>query len=651
MKELHTPAPVLREDANMGWFLRASECLTGRQSLPVDFPGIRDYMVLSRKDDPYWCVPTFGTAGDGFEADGQFLLWRDSKGRHHIFIPLVSQGCRSVLKSRHGGFQVETEAPEKGSPHAPLIAYESESDDLYGMLEEAAEEISRALKTVRSRNEKSTPAWVNLFGWCTWDAFYQEISEEHLMAGLSSWHSGGLNPGFLILDDGWLDVKDDLLCSLNPDAHKFPNGLKKIVEEAKERYGIAAFGLWHTLQGYWAGINPNSELARRWPLHHTRNAIRPWLGDHDQEMDLYLLSPASASLFYHDFYERLREAGIDLVKVDGQSALELFTEGDLDRVRSMQLYQEALQGAAAAHLNGQTLHCMSHGSDVILNLDYSTVIRNSSDYLPDWDCRGHQGHIIRNVFNALYTSLFGLPDWDMFQTCHLHSPFHAAARAISGGPVYVSDKPGMQDFELIERLVCFDKGAAETLRCPQPALPSPSSLYRDPATSGEVLKCFNHVNGIGLLGLFHCSDITEALSTCVTIADLPILDSKASYAVWLVRSEKLHIVRPGQCLHLHLERMEYEIAIFSKIRNGCAPIGLIDKLNPPAALNQIVNENAFVRVATRDGGRLAFYTRNSPQHVELDNLPAPFVYEAESGMLIVRTPDREPHNCRIILKS
>jgi raffinose synthase len=338
-----------------------------------------------------------------------------------------------------------------------------------------------------------------------------------------------------------------------------------------------------------------------------------------------------------------------MVKVDGQSALELFTHGDLERVRSMNLYQEALQGAAAAHLNGQTLHCMSHGSDVIFNLDYSSVIRNSSDYLPGWDHKGHQQHIVRNTFNALYFSLFGIPDWDMFQTGHLHSEFHAAARALSGGPIYVSDKPGMQDFELVERLVCFDKGAAEALRCPQPALPSPESLYKDPCHSGEAVKVFNHINGIGLLGIFHCSDTREALATRIAATDLPVLDPEFTYAVWLVRSEKLHLLKPGENLTLHLETMGYELAVFSEVKDGCAPLGLIDKFNPPAGLCGIVNEKPFLRVQCRDGGRLGFYCRSAPETVKLDNHPVPFIHDTESGMLIVRSEKREPHHCHITL--
>lgn len=34
-----------------------------------------------------------------------------------------------------------------------------------------------------------------------------------------------------------------------------------------------------------------------------------------------------------------------------------------------------------------------------------------------------------------------IPDWDMFQTVHEYSGFHAAARCVSGGPIYIVCSP------------------------------------------------------------------------------------------------------------------------------------------------------------------------------------------------------------------
>lgn len=40
----------------------------------------------------------------------------------------------------------------------------------------------------------------------------------------------------------------------------------------------------------------------------------------------------------------------------------------------------------------------------------------------------------------------------MFQTVHEYSGFHAAARCVSGGPIYITDVPGQHDIDLINQM-------------------------------------------------------------------------------------------------------------------------------------------------------------------------------------------------------
>ena len=47
---------------------------------------------------------------------------------------------------------------------------------------------------------------MDLFGWCTWDAFYQEVTQEGVEAGLQSLAAGGAPAKFVIIDDGWQSV-------------------------------------------------------------------------------------------------------------------------------------------------------------------------------------------------------------------------------------------------------------------------------------------------------------------------------------------------------------------------------------------------------------------------------------------------------------
>lgn len=53
-----------------------------------------------------------------------------------------------------------------------------------------------------NRHEKELPASLDLFGWCTWDAYYFRVSAKGIREGLQSFKQGGVQPRFLVIDDG-----------------------------------------------------------------------------------------------------------------------------------------------------------------------------------------------------------------------------------------------------------------------------------------------------------------------------------------------------------------------------------------------------------------------------------------------------------------
>ncbi|CAJ1372149.1 unnamed protein product [Effrenium voratum] len=91
----------------------------------------------------------------------------------------------------------------------------------------------------------------------------------------------------------------------------------------------------------------------------------------------------------------------------------------------------------------------------------------------------------------------------MFHSKHPSGEMHAAVRAISGGPIYVSDRPGEHDFELLKQLAAPD---GELLLSDGPARPTRDCLFRDPQKDQKtVLKIFNTncAGKLGVLGLFN----------------------------------------------------------------------------------------------------------------------------------------------------
>lgn len=66
----------------------------------------------------------------------------------------------------------------------------------------------------------------------------------------------------------------------------------------------------------------------------------------------------------------------------------------------------------------------------------TAVVRASDDFYPR-DPVSHTIHIASVSYNSVFMGEFMQPDWDMFHSQHSAAEYHASARAISGGPVYV----------------------------------------------------------------------------------------------------------------------------------------------------------------------------------------------------------------------
>ena len=108
------------------------------------------------------------------------------------------------------------------------------------------------------------------------------------------------------------------------------------------------------------------------------------------------------------------------------------------------------------------------------------MVRNSDDFFPDIPS-SHPFHIFTNAYTSLFTShLNVLPDWDMFQTSHPYSSYHAAARCLSGGPIYITDTPGMHDISLIRSM---------TAQAPHPnSLQSFRTIILRPSTMAKTIE-------------------------------------------------------------------------------------------------------------------------------------------------------------------
>lgn len=223
--------------------------------------------------------------------------------------------------------------------------------------------------------------------------------------------------------------------------------------------------------------------------------------------------------FYHDFYQFLSSTGVDSVKTDAQFFVDELDDAT-DRRQLIKAYQDAWNINQLRFFSGKAISCMSQTPQIIFHSQLPSnkpriLLRNSDDFFPEVPA-SHPWHIFCNAHNAIFNQYLNiLPDWDMFQTSHEWASFHAAARCVSGGPIYITDVPGKHDVDLIFQMTGnTPRGDTVILR---PHTVGKSTSAYNSYDDTVLLKVSTFVgmahSGVSILGVFNCTQhpITELI--------------------------------------------------------------------------------------------------------------------------------------------
>ncbi|RYG45851.1 hypothetical protein EON79_11615 [bacterium] len=578
-----------------------------------------DRWSAQSRPDPYWMSHRAGTDLAELPEETQHLLLRRQNGNYVIVMPLVTDAFRVALKGSPEGIVA---VAESGSSDATAdsfdLAFVMEGDDPFILRQHVAETVAALVGVDSLRHEKQLPAFIESFGWCTWDAFYQDVSQEKVREGLQSFKNGGIRPGFLILDDGWQSVSN------GPTAHqsrltsfaandKFGGDLSPTVVMAKAEFGVQTFLVWHAIQGYWAGVEMPEYQSPVVACDPSPAIKRLNPGYADWIPQVAAVVPEDIYRFFQNYHRSLRRQGVDGVKVDNQAALETVGATYGGRVNMMRSYREALEGSTSVHFAGTLLNCMSCSNDMLFQARTSNLVRTSPDFFPNKP-ETHGEHLVTNAFVGFGFGEFIHPDWDMFQSSHAQGAFHAAGRAVSGGPVYVSDKPGAHDFALLKKL-CLPDG--RTVRALQPGIPTADCIMHDPVREPVALKVFNRNAENAVLGLFNCGS-ENALKATFRPADLPGYE-EGRYAVYLHTTDELFELDADESREIDLDPLGWEVVTIAPLEeDGFALIGLYTTLNPGAGIVAADPLPGLLALAVIGGGDILIYSERRPKGVYVD---------------------------------
>ncbi|KAM3514007.1 hypothetical protein MY11210_002324 [Beauveria gryllotalpidicola] len=470
------------------------------------FTHFQKWFALVRAGIP-WLAPRKGLSRFSLDKDAVLCTFADGQGRHLVF--LAMSGVDDIL--------------------ALFRSTDTNSISLHIHDADLQSDVPTDFQLKWREN------WYDGLGYCTWNSLGQDLTEDKILEALKHLEESGISISNLIIDDNWqsIDTLDQGaaqagLLEFEANRAGFPSGLKSTVSKIRRTHrNIENIFVWHALLGYWGGISPRGAIARSYKTTRVRRE--------DTGTDMAVVAHDDISKFYDDFYAFLVQSGVDGVKTDAQCMLDTLAGASARRALT-NAYLDKWSIASLRHFGVNAISCMSQFPQALFHallpqIRPPVTARNSDDYFPDAPS-SHRWHVWANAHNAVLTQYLNVvPDWDMFQTVHEFAEYHAAARCLSGGPVYITDVPGQHDLGLLKRVTALTTlGKTVILR------PSVVGIALDPYLdydSGALLKIGSFhgsgSGGISLMGVFQTSHAQT--SSLTLLSEFRGISHTSSYVV------------------------------------------------------------------------------------------------------------------------
>ena len=589
--------------------VRQEDPLQAPENLAADSP-VKVYAALAEYPEkitamymynPWWTRPAF--AEDSTEipekTQAAFFKLRD---RCACLLPMAGEQFKTSLS---GGTKdelcLEMNACAAGFGQIDEILY------LYAEAPTVREAVhcvfSRLLreKGIAPREERRLPEMFHYLGWCSWDAFYTDVSEDKIRAKAQELAQKDVPVRWMLIDDGWFPSRNKMIRGFMPDPEKFSEGFRGMIEDIRAGGRIRWFGVWHALGGYWAGVDPESALALEEApyLHRSRNGR-------------LIPDPEQGSGFYRDWCDVLKNEGIDFIKVDGQSAVPFYFENEISVCEAARGLGRALE-SGAYRMDGAIINCMGMAMESIVARPSSAVSRNSDDFLPMQE-ESFVEHLLQNAYNAIYHNEIYCCDWDMFWSKHVHAVKHSLLRAISGGPVYVSDKISETDPEVLRPLAYAD---GQLLMMNRSARPTEDCIFTDPRRNG-VLKLHNTASwgerdNAGGIAAYNLTNEPQTVS--FQPADVPDLKDTGKYWIFDYFGKKVRLQEKTESYTEEIGAGEFAWYVILPAEGRGACLGLLDKYVGFTAVESISGDGDTQVIILHETGTVGWAGNEAPSRV------------------------------------
>jgi hypothetical protein len=543
--------------------------------------------------------------------DGQFILLQISEGRYLALLPMVSpdvygqfyiENNQLILKT--GNFGTD---PVKGDIPLLIWAY---GESPYAATRSVWEQvIDSGFVATDWRSNKDFPEMYGYLGWCSWEFYKKTINEQILVDAVHTLENTAAPLRWVIVDDGYFNLAKNRLNTLVPLEKKFPNGWKPVTD-LKSPDKIKWMGIWRHSGGAMGGINSN----------HSMKELEPYLIKTKGPGLLPNGTKEAAAAFYEMNMRDAKENGFDFTKVDFQMKTFELYRGTENPVRSMRANNEALE-EAAKKFDIPLLNCIAQPNVNSLQTKYSALTRSSPDY-NQADKDKNKCNTYQSFANHLWMGQTVWGDLDMF---HSHDERDvkpmAIARAISGGPVYISDEPSKINPDV---LIPFAYEDGKILRTAAPATLLPESFFIHPFRDENVFRVIAPMeDGVAAIALFNFTESGKTLSSGFSSKDYGHAGELLQPSeVWeqseewlLVYDQKQQTVFPMVgTFSADVGDFDAKLFLLYPKTKGWAVIGRTDKYLPAAAVKvQSVSDQKIVFTLKESGPLTIWSEKGAPK--------------------------------------
>lgn len=541
---------------------------------------------------------------------GQFMLLKLNDGRYMALMPLAGPDMMSAFFVRHGTLQIRsghfgTEHVKSDIPALVAAVGASPYEATHKVWDAA---MKTGVVQADWRMNKTYPEMYKYLGWCSWEHYRMDISEEKMVSAFNTLEDSPVPFRWFMVDDGYLTHNRGRLTSYEPDVKKFPHGWHAVTD-LKNPDGIRWMGLWRNMMGYKGAICLENQL------NFPAGSLVPNVSGKS-------LVPAETQAASDYFYERMmtetQAGGFDFVKVDFQARALSTHYGMNNPVRSMYQNNMALEKSARKHMGG-LLNCIAQTHVNVFRTKYSALIRSSKDY----KAGGTNPSITYQSFaNHLWLSPVLWGDLDMFHCNSEGNEQLAFARAISGGPVYVSDEPTHIKSSVLFPL-CDSEG--KIFRSDAPAVLLPESYFINPFGGKDAFRVIAPTaNHTAALALFNYSN--GSTESFVSAKDFAFAGEQLQPYAGAWRSPQAGLIayeqKTGQVtdlssdLRISMEKDEAKLFMLYPKWKGWAVIGRTDKYLSSATVESVSASDSEVRFILKEAGPFAVWSANGTPKME-----------------------------------